>query len=48
MLLYEEENEDKRVYQKIKIMVSIHYKNNNNNNNNNSNDYIDYTNNNFV
>ena len=26
MLLYEEENEDKRVYQKIKIMVSIHYK----------------------
>ena len=41
MLLYEEENEDKRVYQKIKIMVSIHYKKN-------YNDYIDCTNNNFV
>ena len=45
MLLYEEENEDKRVYQKIKIMVSIHLKKKNNNN---SNDYIDCTNNNFV
>ena len=38
---YEEKNEDKRVYQKIKIMVSIHLVNI-------SNDYIDCMNNNFV
>ena len=45
MLLYEEENEDKRVYQKIKNYGFHPLKKKKNNN---SNDYIDCTNNNFV